>query len=59
MDQGPDLEWDPQGPGIYRVEVYTYSARLGTLVFRLRPWIFGNPVELAPEELESVGASNP
>ena len=56
---GPELEWNPQGPGIYRVEVYTYSARLGSVFFRLRPWIFGNPVELAPEVVESAGAWNP
>jgi len=41
---GPELEWQVQEPGVYRVEVYTYSARLGRTFFRLSPWIFGNPV---------------
>jgi hypothetical protein len=43
---GPELEWEVPGPGIYRVEAYTYSARLGGLFFRLRPWIFANPIGL-------------
>lgn len=42
------LEWRPGEPGIYRVEVYTYSARMGGLFLRLRPWIFSNPVEILP-----------
>lgn len=43
---GPDLEMSIPGPGLYRVEVYSYSARLGGSFLRLRPWIFGNPVGL-------------
>ncbi len=43
---GSELEWRPAEAGLYRVEVYAYSARLGKLFFRLRPWIFANPVEL-------------
>jgi len=43
---GPELEWRVPEPGVYRVEVYRYSARLGRTFFRLRPWIFGNPVTL-------------
>jgi 3-deoxy-D-manno-octulosonic-acid transferase len=43
---GPDLDWEPPSPGFYRVEVYRYSARVGSLFFRLRPWIFTNPVGL-------------
>ncbi len=44
--RGPELEWEPPGPGVYRVEVYTYGARLGSTFFRLRPWIFANPIGL-------------
>jgi hypothetical protein len=44
--QGGELQWRPSTPGVYRVEVYTYSAHLGRVFFRLRPWIFSNPVEL-------------
>jgi hypothetical protein len=44
--RGPGLEWDASAPGVYRVEVYSYTARLGDLFFRLRPWIFTNPIGL-------------
>jgi hypothetical protein len=47
--RGPEMEWEPPGPGIYRVEVYTYGGRLGDIFFRLRPWIFANPMELVEE----------
>jgi hypothetical protein len=43
---GPDLEWAVTEPGVYRVEVYRYSLRLGRTFFRLRPWIFANPMGL-------------
>lgn len=43
---GGEMEWRPTTPGIYRVEVYRYAARIGNIFFRLRPWIFSNPVEL-------------
>ena len=39
-----ELEWPIPGPGHYRVEVYRYGARVGNVFFRLRPWIFANPV---------------
>lgn len=51
---GDELVWTPPGPGVYRVEVYTFSARIGKVVLRLRPWIFSNPVELLPGPVESV-----
>ena len=44
--QGGEMQWLPSTPGVYRVEVYTYTAHLGGIFFRLRPWIFSNPVEL-------------
>ena len=44
--RGPELEWPAPGPGVYRVEVYIYSARVGNLFLRLKPWIFANPVEV-------------
>ncbi len=43
---GPDLEWEVRFPGFYRVEVYTYSARVGNTFLRLRPWIFSNTLGL-------------
>lgn len=47
--QGPDLEWALPGPGLFRVEVYSYAARLGSLSLDLQPWIFTNPIELTSE----------
>ena len=43
---GPELEWSPPRGGMYGVEVYSYSARVGNTFFRLRPWIFANPIGL-------------
>lgn len=43
---GPELEWEPTRPGFYRVEVYSYGARFGDVFFRLKPWIFTNPIGL-------------
>jgi hypothetical protein len=45
--RGRELEWSVRGPGIYRVEVYRYAARAGSLFAGLRPWLFTNPIELA------------
>jgi len=44
--RGPELEWPIHRPGFYRVEVYTYGARLGKTFLRLRPWIFANTIGL-------------
>jgi len=41
---GPSLRTALTDPGAYRVEVYRYSARIGSFYWNLRPWIFGNPV---------------
>jgi hypothetical protein len=43
---GPSLEWRTPGPGVYRVEVYRYGIRMGKVFFRLKPWIFANPIGL-------------
>jgi hypothetical protein len=43
---GPDLEWKLPRSGYFRVEVYTYTARIGDTFVRLRPWIFANPIGL-------------
>jgi len=53
--RGEALEWRLPGPGIYRVEVYRYSARIGGLYVRMRPWILSNPVEL----MSSGGPTDP
>lgn len=46
--RGAGLSRALEGPGAYRVEVFRYSARLGGLVWNLRPWIFVNPVLVEP-----------
>lgn len=46
--RGPGLSRAVAGPGAYRVELYRYSARVGRLVWNLRPWIFVNPVLVRP-----------
>ncbi len=40
---GAELAWPISEPGIYRVEVYRYTLRVGHLTWNLRPWIFANP----------------
>jgi hypothetical protein len=40
---GAELAWPLTEPGIYRVEVYRYTLRVGPLVWNMRPWIFANP----------------
>jgi len=44
---GPELEWEIPGAGIYRVEVYSFGGRMGKVFFRLKPWIFANPIGLS------------
>ncbi|HSM60158.1 MAG TPA: hypothetical protein VK849_05150 [Longimicrobiales bacterium] len=53
--RGGELEWEVPGPGIYRVEVYRYTARFGSLFVGLRPWIFTNPIELGGPEAVPAG----
>jgi hypothetical protein len=40
---GAELAWPLEEPGVYRVEVYRYTLRVGPLTWNLRPWIFANP----------------
>ena len=44
--RGPELGWTPGAAGLYRVEVYRYSARVGNLIWNPRAWIFTNPIEV-------------
>lgn len=46
--RGPNLSWAVAGPGVHRIELHKYSARVGALVWNLRPWIFVNPVLVRP-----------
>lgn len=61
---GETLDWPVKRPGVYRVEVYRYTLRIGKAFFRLRPWIFTNPLELSDSAdaggtAESSGNSKP
>jgi hypothetical protein len=47
--RGSELDWRVPGPGIYRLEVYRFGTRVGSLFMGLRPWIFTNPIELLDE----------
>ncbi|MGD2153062.1 MAG: hypothetical protein PVG79_07310 [Gemmatimonadales bacterium] len=40
---GAELVWPLDEPGVYRVEVYRYTVRIGPLTWNLRPWIFAIP----------------
>ncbi len=40
---GVTLEYNPTGPGVYRVEVYHRTG-----IGRLRPWIYSNPIYIKP-----------
>jgi hypothetical protein len=47
---GSELAWPLDEPGIYRVEVYRYTLRVGPITWNLRPWIFANPNWVVPKE---------
>jgi hypothetical protein len=47
--RGGALDIPAELPGVYRIEVYRYSARLGDVFYNLRPWIFANPIRVLPE----------
>ena len=44
--RGQELAWPVTSPGVFRVEVYRYTLRLGPVVWGLRPWIFANPIRV-------------
>ncbi len=44
--RGPGLAWPVPAAGIYRVEVYRYTFRLGPLYWNIRPWVFSNPLRI-------------
>lgn len=46
--RGPELAWPLPSSGSYRVEVYRYTLRVGSLYWNLRPWLFSNPLRVAP-----------
>ena len=45
---GRPLRFTASAPGAYRVEAYRYARRIGPFFLGARPWIFSNPIYLAP-----------
>jgi len=46
--RGGRLEYRVTDPGVYRVEVFLYRYRLGSLCLGAKPWIFSNPIYVQP-----------
>ena len=46
--RGGRLEYAVSEPGVYRVEVFLYRYRLGSLCLGAKPWIFSNPIYVQP-----------
>ena len=55
---GPQLSVTADSPGVYRVEVYRYGFRIGSLTWNLRPWVFSNPIRLVTPERRSTGETS-
>ena len=55
--RGGRLEYAVQTPGVYRVEVFLYKHRLGSLCLNAKPWIFSNPIYVQPAALPAVQAT--
>ena len=53
--RGGRLEFAVSEPGVYRVEVFLYRTRLGSLCLGAKPWIFSNPIYVQP----AAAASGP
>ena len=52
--RGGRLEYPVQSPGVYRVEVFLYRTRLGSLCLGAKPWIFSNPIYVQPAVLSTL-----
>ena len=52
--RGGRLDYAVAGPGVYRVEVFLYRTRLGSLCLGSKPWIFSNPIYVQPATVASV-----
>ena len=46
--RGGRLEYAVGAPGVYRVEVFLYKRRVGSLCLGAKPWIFSNPIYVQP-----------
>lgn len=52
--RGGRLDYAADAPGVYRIEVYLYRHRIGSLCFGAKPWIFSNPIYLQPAPMPSA-----
>ncbi len=55
--RGGRLDYAVRAPGVYRIEVFLYRRRIGSLCFGARPWIFSNPIYVQPAALPSPAPS--
>ncbi len=55
--RGGRLEHPVRAPGVYRIEVYLYQRRIGSLCFGAKPWIFSNPIYIQPAPVASSALS--
>ncbi len=55
--RGGRLDYAVQAPGVYRIEVFLYRHRLGSLCFGAKPWIFSNPIYVQPSTLPAAASS--
>ena len=55
--RGGRLEYAVRAPGVYRVEVFLYKHRVGSLCLGAKPWIFSNPIYVQPAVLPAVQAA--
>ena len=55
--RGGRLEHAVRAPGVYRVEVYLYKHRIGSLCLGAKPWIFSNPIYVQPAPVPAAQAA--
>ncbi|MGI4787664.1 MAG: PHP domain-containing protein [Janthinobacterium lividum] len=57
--RGGRLEYTVSTPGVYRIEVFLYRRRIGSLCLGAKPWIFSNPIYVQPAALPASTPSSP
>ena len=55
--RGGRLDFAVRAPGVYRIEVFLYRRRVGSLCFGAKPWIFSNPIYVQPSALPAAAPS--
>ena len=57
--RGGRLDFAVKSPGVYRIEVYLYKRRIGSICFGAKPWIFSNPLYVQPAPVPASSAESP